>query len=278
METARTELAETAVTFIEDHLQDDITLADIAAAVSYSLFHFCRVFNQIVHHPPYDYLMRRRLTAAAQQLVESEQRITDIAFAYQFGSPESFSRAFRRMFGELPTQWRKQNLRRKQGIRNPRVLMKPLTIDHLMQRNEPDFHRPTLVEKEAFTMVGLMTIVRGDGETAVSASALQAVHQLRQQLSQRATHTIHHYPDFWTARGKPVLVGSLGKSSEPPLVSQTIPANAYACFALPERIEERPFLSDYIYQTWLPQSGYKLAAPLEIEHDQQLLVPIVVDG
>ncbi len=88
----------TAVTYIEDHLQDNINLADIAAYVAYSLFHFCRVFNQTVHHPPYDYLMRRRLTAAALQLLQTEQRVTDIAFAYQFGTPEGFSRAFQRMF------------------------------------------------------------------------------------------------------------------------------------------------------------------------------------
>jgi hypothetical protein len=46
---------------------------------------------------------------------------------------------------------------------------------------------------------------------------------------------------------------------------------------LSEWEEERPFLTNYIYQTWLPQSGYKLAAPLEIEHDQQLWVPIEMD-
>ena len=82
----------TAVTYIEDHLQDNINLADIAAYVAYSLFHFCRVFNQTVHHPPYDYLRRRRLTAAALQLLQTEQRVTDIAFAYQFATPDGSPR------------------------------------------------------------------------------------------------------------------------------------------------------------------------------------------
>ena len=36
--------------------------------------------------------------------------------------------------------------------------------------------------------------------------------------------------------------------------------------------------ADYIYQTWLPQSGYRAAMPLELEYDQKLYVPIVLDG
>lgn len=269
METPHTELAKTAVSFIEDHLQDEIVVADIAAATSYSLYHFCRVFNQIVHHPPYDYLIRRRLSAAAQALIDGKQRITDIAFAYQFGSPESFSRAFRRLFGQLPTKWRKQ------GIRDPRVLMNSLTTHHLSQRNHPAFHWPTLVEKEAFTVVGLMTMVQ-DGD-----SSGQAISQLKQQLG-AVTHTIYHYPDYWAEQGKPIFVGVLEEKAELPFVSQTITAHEYACFSLPELDGERPFqqaqyrsfLTDYIYQTWLPQSGYQLAAPLEVEQDQQLFVPI----
>ncbi len=262
---------ETAVSFIEDHLQDNINVADIAAAASYSLYHFCRVFNQTVHHPPYDYLMRRRLSASAQQLVDGDERIIDIAYAYQFGSPESFSRAFRRLFGQLPTYWRKQ------GIRDQRLLMNPLTSAHLAQRNCPDFQRPTLVEKETFTVVGLMTMVRDDDEKAVC--------ELKQQLS-APTHIIHHYPNYWAEQGKPVFAGILGEKAAPPFVVQTMPAYQYACFSLPELEEERPLsqaqyrllLTDYIYQTWLPQSGYKLAASLEVEQDHQLLVPIVVDG
>jgi AraC family transcriptional regulator len=253
---------ETAVSFIEDHLQEDITLVDIAEAVSYSLYHFCRIFNQAVHHPPYDYLMRRRLTAAAQQLVIGKQRISDIAFTYQFGSPETFSRAFRRMFGILPTQWRKQ------GVRDPRVLVKPISANHLAQRNQPQFQHPTLVKKPELILIGLMTIVQ---DTTI-------LSQGQRLLPQAPTHIIHHYPDYWQVQGKPILLGTVGESAHPPLVSQTIPAYEYACFLLPERIEERPLLTDYIYQTWLPQSSYKLAAPLELEIEQRLLVPITPDA
>ena len=60
-----------AIEFIENNLKREITVADIADAVCYSLYHFCRTFNGAVHHTPYDYLMRRRLSDAARALVET---------------------------------------------------------------------------------------------------------------------------------------------------------------------------------------------------------------
>ena len=99
---------------------------------------------------------------------------------------------------------------------------------------------------------------------------------LQQQFPQKAIHIVHHYPDYWTIQGKPVLVGTLSEPATPPYVSQTISAHDYACFALPEAAGIT-FLTDYIYQTWLPQSDYKLAAPFELEIGQQLFIPIELD-
>ena len=73
-----------AVEFIEANLRSPIRVADMAASVSYSLYHFCRTFNAAVRHTPYDYLMRRRLTESARELVESDRKIIDIACDYQF--------------------------------------------------------------------------------------------------------------------------------------------------------------------------------------------------
>lgn len=256
----------TAVDFIESHLQEEINVADMATAASYSLYHFCRIFNQTVHHSPYDYLMRRRLTCAATDLVTGEERITDIAFAYQFGSPESFSRAFRRMFGQLPTQWRKQ------GVRDERVLMRRMTPAHLAQRNQPNFRLPTpatLVTWSSLTLVGLMTVAHDD--TAVDA--------LRHHLPTPPTHIIYHYPHEWAERGKLVLAGTARTTNveanvDLPFVSQTVPPGVFACFAQPETPQKRQLLSDYIYQTWLPQSTYELAFPFEVEHNKQVFIPL----
>ena len=86
-----------ALDFIESHLQEPMALADVADAVAYSLYHFCRSFKNATHYTPYDYLMRRRITEAARALLQSTARVTDVAFDYQFNNLETFSRAFRRV-------------------------------------------------------------------------------------------------------------------------------------------------------------------------------------
>ena len=74
----------------------------------YSLFHFTRLFNQFTGLTPYDYLIRRRLSDASEALLMSDKRIIDIAQDYQFGSHETFTRAFNRLFAMPPSQWREQ--------------------------------------------------------------------------------------------------------------------------------------------------------------------------
>jgi len=135
---ARMRSVHAALTFIEDHLHEDITVGDIASAAGYSLYHFIRTFNQVVQHSPYDFLMRRRLSEAAQELIDTDRRILDIAVDYSFGSHETFSRAFKRMFDLSPSQWR-------DGFPDhAHVLLPRLTEEYLAHINHTDFVRPVL--------------------------------------------------------------------------------------------------------------------------------------
>ena len=97
-----------ALDFIEHHLHAPITVAAMADAAGYSLYHFCRLFGKTTRHSPYDYLMRRRMTLAANDVIAGERKIVDIALDYQFESHEGFTRAFGRMFGLAPLEARKQ--------------------------------------------------------------------------------------------------------------------------------------------------------------------------
>lgn len=115
-----------AMTFAENHLQAPINVAMMAEVASYSLYHFCRTFSKVTRHTPYDYLMRRRITQAAQAVTQTQQKIIDIAFDYQFSSHEGFTRAFGRMFGLSPTE------AREQGFAPTLRCLPALTYDHLI--------------------------------------------------------------------------------------------------------------------------------------------------
>ena len=47
------------INFIEENLQNNLTVQMMADQAGYSLYHFCRVFSKGTYHTPYDYLLRR---------------------------------------------------------------------------------------------------------------------------------------------------------------------------------------------------------------------------
>jgi AraC family transcriptional regulator len=253
-----------AVEYIEDNLTEDTTVAEIAEAVSYSLYHFCRTFNRVVHHSPYDYMMRRRLSESARTLLATDKKIIEVALDYCFNSPEAYSRAFKRLFGIQPTQWRKQ------GWLDRRRLMSRLTLAHLEHRNRSDYLRPVLEERDAFQVAGIMSLVGGDRTVIPRLWDLlaQACAGLEQVVTPKRYYGITFYPQAWETHSyfymAAVEVKSLAIAS-PALVVKTIPPSRYVRFVHKGRFRDLELTLDYVYQTWLPKSGQCLSQPLEIE-------------
>lgn len=95
-----------AIAHVEERLAEPVTVADLADAAGYSLFHFCRVFARCVRMSPWTYVVRRRLTVAAADVVGGGRRIVDVATGCGFDSHEGFGRAFARVFGSPPGEAR----------------------------------------------------------------------------------------------------------------------------------------------------------------------------
>ena len=247
-----------ALDFVEANLREEIAVADMADAAGYSLYHFCRTFNGLVHHTPYDYLMRRRLSESARELIETDKRIIDIAFDYRFNSPETYSRAFKRMFGTQPSQWKEQ------GRLDRRFLMSPLTPEHLEHVNAEGCLRPALEEKDAFRVAGLMTLVEGGEDVSRLWEIL--VREL-EGVEGAAYYGITWYPAGWEKSGAFYMAGvevETEDSENPGLVVKSIPPLKCARFTHKGSHDDLRLTLDYIYQTWLPKSGECLAYPLEI--------------
>ena len=253
-----------AIDFIEDNLKEGITVADIADATSYSLYHFCRKFNQATHHTPYDYLMRRRLSESARALLQTNKKIIEIAFDYQFNSPETFSRAFKRMFGTQPYQWKKQG-----GI-DKRFLISRITFEHIKHINKGDYLRPVLKEKDTLQVAGFMTLIKDDRKVIsqlweILAQELEGIGNTHKPENY---YGISWYPKDWKKRGffymAAIEVGSLHAINSA-LVVKKIPPLKYARFVHKGLRKDLKLTLDYIYQTWLPKSGKSLSCPMEIE-------------
>jgi AraC family transcriptional regulator len=95
------------INFIYRHLEDDMTLEDLSAVACMSPFHFHRVFSASTGISVIRLVQLLRLRRASTQLVFSKDRpITDIALEAGFANAESFTRAFRKMQGQSPSDFR----------------------------------------------------------------------------------------------------------------------------------------------------------------------------
>lgn len=91
--------------YIENHLAEEITLADLAGASLFSPWHSYRLFRQYTGLTPADYLRRLRLSRSAMRLKAGNCRVIDAACDLGFGSVDGYQRAFRREFGCNPAEY-----------------------------------------------------------------------------------------------------------------------------------------------------------------------------
>lgn len=100
------ERVQNSIDYIEENLKSELLLEPVASKAYMSLANFYRLFYALTGHSVKDYIRRRRLSNASVELLEKDLKIIDVSLEYQFESPESFSRAFKREFGKNPSEIR----------------------------------------------------------------------------------------------------------------------------------------------------------------------------
>lgn len=94
--------------YIDEHLDDALTLEQLSAVAHFSKYHFHRQFAEFMGINLFRYIQLMRLKRASYQLVfEPKMRVIDIALQSGFENPESFSRAFKKRFEQSPSEFRK---------------------------------------------------------------------------------------------------------------------------------------------------------------------------
>jgi AraC family transcriptional activator of mar-sox-rob regulon len=109
--------------WIEQNLDQPLTLDDIAAKSGYSKWHLQRLFKELTGEILGTYARRRRLTAAARELRLTSHGVAFIADKYQFDSQQTFTRCFKKQFGMPPAGYRRSTDWSGQGMQPPLRLM-----------------------------------------------------------------------------------------------------------------------------------------------------------
>lgn len=99
------------LTFIEENLDAELSLEVISTIACYSPFHLHRLFKAVTSETLNSYVIRKRIERTAMMLIHNkEYSIAEIAGSYGFNSDSSFSRTFKKIYGQSPLEFRKSNV------------------------------------------------------------------------------------------------------------------------------------------------------------------------
>lgn len=98
------EIIHQAICFMQDNLETEVGVADVARFVALDPSYFCRLFTERTGRNPRDFLMDLRMDRARYYLTHTEMSVMDVCVALGY-SPSYFSRLFKRRMGCTPGQY-----------------------------------------------------------------------------------------------------------------------------------------------------------------------------
>lgn len=96
-----------ALEYIENNIASEIAVTDIADHCFVSTSQLQKTFRYVFHLSVKEYMIRRRFSCAAKDLLSCETTILDTALNYGYANAESFTRGFYRIWGITPSEYRK---------------------------------------------------------------------------------------------------------------------------------------------------------------------------
>jgi len=97
-----------ALDYIQDNLDQSLSLKEIARQVGISRFHFCSLFKQSVGVSPWQYVIERRIERAKELLKTSEMSLSEIALLCGFANQNHLNKHFRKLVGMTPKAYQNQ--------------------------------------------------------------------------------------------------------------------------------------------------------------------------
>jgi len=252
------------------HIDSPITLETIAQQHEMSIYHFHRVFKEQTGRNFYDTLQSIRLQKAANLLIVNHgMPVSHIAGACGYGSHSAFIRAFSVRFGVTPTKWRRGYFKE--------FSRKNIEVSKYASRILSDFTglEPRIEKTRNVTLAYLRH--RGYGKTIRPVWRRLYAYALEHDLETARMIGIHHDNPAITPLGDCAYVAAIEVPEhfvpEGSISTFTLPSSLCAVFRVNGVYGEVLDLIRYIYQEWLPPSGFeaKTLPPYAVYYENHFL-------
>lgn len=147
------------IAYIEAHLDGEIAYEELGRLACCSPYHYQRMFGYMAGVPLAEYIRRRRMSRAAEDLQAGDGKIVDLAAKYGYESPTAFNRAFQSVHGVAPSQARTKG----QALRFFPVISFQITIKGAVEMEY------RIEEKQAFRVVGVSVPLAAEVEKNFAA-------------------------------------------------------------------------------------------------------------
>lgn len=264
-----------SINYIEDNLDENIDVHEVARIACCSVYHFQRMFSYIVDVPLSEYIRRRRLSLAALALQQTDIKVIDLALQYGYESPDSFSRAFSRLHGVTPSQARQSNTVLK-------IYPKISLVMQIKGGIEMNFR---IIEKEAFKVCGKsFTIKKEDDpykripefwEDIQKDGTYQKICEavgVKPYSGYSLSGSFYDYPEDESYRCKYLIFASISDTAvvSEELETLSVPKSQWVVFSQhytkPEESTEMiQGIWKRIYSEWFPSVDYEAVAGLSME-------------
>lgn len=241
------------IMYIEENLQNNIDYNELAKIVGVSEYSLQRIFMFITGISISDYIKKRRLSKAYEELKNTDSKVIDIALKYQYNSLIAFDRAFKKTFGITPLECRNDNKLYKQF---PVIKLKS-ELDY----KGLEYEVKEIKDKEIYCY---------KTKTNKQIDLLYKIRELYKYLKDNKIHeklkqeeqyaiSLHNDKEIY------YIVGSTTKytSSE----RFKIPSGKYAVFEVGSR-EQKDIveLLKKIYSSWIPSTNIKIRKDFSLEY------------
>ena len=255
-----------SLNIIEKNLKTELSVQGLADKLGYSVYYFIRLFSGIIGYSPKSYILKRKITEAAEELMASDKKIIDVAYDYAFGSPETFSRAFLKQTGINPGQM-------KSGGRiNSELLLRPLTAEKLEYIRSIPHKEPELIDFGPLHLIGMPLYYSEDMPDDLSAPWNAFVNNVN-SITSRVIPERYYQVQYWFPNqdyGSVFFYIALEAQPDAGIpiqfTAKTLPAQKYLRFYHRGFSNKVGMTYEYIYNTYLPDTDYKLPHLFNFEY------------